>query len=461
MLAPNYIGSSSSNLDQYINISEKRLVWKHGMKRSITRANIVGNFFSSILRSFHGFFTIPSFIPICTRLSKKPSNSLALPSSGPKFTGTLFGRKRGYISFVIQENPQSEPILLLELAISTCTSVKEMYSNGLLRIALECERVSKSRRQQVKLRTMFNVIDVEPIIIDVTYVQELGKNYRIGSNGGVECGEHVGTRVANEVASCSDVVREEVIVILNARLKEKDEQLIFVDDMLMYYTLKQNPSKLGYRYLAKFLERPLLYDMVSTRGKYFADRLFVSGNYKFDPKDPGEPLKWKHFHLALKEVDKKSKVKERLYNLRTNYYGRIDSLVKNQEVVEELFKEAGLKKGQTKGDKVCLIDGKMYAKMKKAADSSIPLKNPDLSGYTSAATEREALVSVGFGKAGKKKRAAILLLAPAPSKRVTQQNPLEKQGKGEVAPANSLGDTTGARTGKLSPVPQQKAVGPK
>ncbi|KAF6158520.1 hypothetical protein GIB67_040034 [Kingdonia uniflora] len=153
MIAPNYIGSSSSNLDQYNDISEKRLVWKHGVKPSITRANIVGNIFSSILRSFHGFFTIPSFIPTLTWFSKMPLNSLALPSSGPKFTGTLFGRKRGYISFVIQENPQSEPILLLELAISTCTLVKEMSSsNGLVRIALECERVSKSRGQQrVKL----------------------------------------------------------------------------------------------------------------------------------------------------------------------------------------------------------------------------------------------------------------------------------------------------------------------
>ncbi|KAF6164554.1 hypothetical protein GIB67_025380, partial [Kingdonia uniflora] len=63
------------------------------------------------------------------------------------------------------------------------------------------------------------------------------------------------------------------------------------------YDLFRNLQKLGYRYLARFLRRPLSYEMVSTGGQYFADCLLVSGNYEFDQKDPGKPLKRKCFHL--------------------------------------------------------------------------------------------------------------------------------------------------------------------
>ncbi|KAF6144195.1 hypothetical protein GIB67_004868 [Kingdonia uniflora] len=238
------------------------------------------------------------------------------------------------------------------------------------------------------------LIEVELQMQFVLDLKELGKNYRVGNRGGDECGEYGGTRVANEVALCSDVAREEVdeektktkiehapqtsgrgeysgggrtrgdtnadldedgrfnpnvfdllqvVAILNARLKEKREQLIYVDDLLVCYKLKQNPSK-------------------------------------------------------------------------------------DQEVVEKLFKEVKLKRGRIKGDEVCLIDGKMSAKTKWAADSSIPLENFDLSGYTtnSATAERETLLSGVFGKAGKKKRAATLPPVPIPlTKRVTRQTPLK------------------------------------
>ncbi|KAK8486558.1 hypothetical protein V6N12_007935 [Hibiscus sabdariffa] len=59
---------------------------------------------------------------------------------GRKVTGTLFGNRRGQVSFAVQDDPRSEPVLLLELAMSTSSLVKEM-SSGLLRIALECDKV--------------------------------------------------------------------------------------------------------------------------------------------------------------------------------------------------------------------------------------------------------------------------------------------------------------------------------
>eukprot|EP01018_Ginkgo_biloba_P032434 Gb_38762 [translate_table: standard] len=61
------------------------------------------------------------------------------PCLGSRVTGTLFGYRRGRVHFAVQEDPRSNPVLLLELATLTNSLVKEMAS-GLVRIALECER---------------------------------------------------------------------------------------------------------------------------------------------------------------------------------------------------------------------------------------------------------------------------------------------------------------------------------
>ncbi|XP_055808668.1 protein MIZU-KUSSEI 1-like [Solanum dulcamara] len=74
------------------------------------------------------------------------------PNSCRKVTGTLFGHRRGHVSFAIQDNStSSEPSLLIEFAISTSTLVKDM-SSGLVRIALECEKMSRGSRQLRLLR---------------------------------------------------------------------------------------------------------------------------------------------------------------------------------------------------------------------------------------------------------------------------------------------------------------------
>lgn len=43
------------------------------------------------------------------------------------------------MSFAVQDDPRSAPVLLIELAVSTSSLVKEM-SSGLVRIALECQK---------------------------------------------------------------------------------------------------------------------------------------------------------------------------------------------------------------------------------------------------------------------------------------------------------------------------------
>ncbi|GFP92205.1 protein mizu-kussei 1 [Phtheirospermum japonicum] len=96
---------------------------------------------ATFLRSLLSIFTFPSIIlPTCRRLSIPASPlSVATPSLGRKVTGTLFGHRRGHVIFAVQDDPRSEPVLVIELAVSTSTLVKEM-SSGLVRIALECEK---------------------------------------------------------------------------------------------------------------------------------------------------------------------------------------------------------------------------------------------------------------------------------------------------------------------------------
>ncbi|EXC09719.1 hypothetical protein L484_019816 [Morus notabilis] len=58
----------------------------------------------------------------------QPSNNV--------ITGTIFGCRKGKVSFCIQSKATNNPILLLELAVSTQTLAREMRG-GFLRIALE------------------------------------------------------------------------------------------------------------------------------------------------------------------------------------------------------------------------------------------------------------------------------------------------------------------------------------
>ncbi|WCJ33438.1 hypothetical protein M5689_014800 [Euphorbia peplus] len=134
IIPSNYIRSSSP-LPEREHISDQLLL--AGRDSPIR----IHSRFSKLLCSI---FKIVSFqniiIPTCKWLSL-PSQLSVTPSLGRKVTGTLFGNRRGHVSFAVQDDPRSEPVLLLELAMSTSTLVKEM-SSGLVRIALECEKVS-------------------------------------------------------------------------------------------------------------------------------------------------------------------------------------------------------------------------------------------------------------------------------------------------------------------------------
>ncbi|WMV31077.1 hypothetical protein MTR67_024462 [Solanum verrucosum] len=75
---------------------------------------------------------------------KHNSSSLSSSSSAITITGTIFGSRKGKVNFCIQSNPNStNPILLLELAVSTSSLAREMQK-GVVRIALETSSSSSS-----------------------------------------------------------------------------------------------------------------------------------------------------------------------------------------------------------------------------------------------------------------------------------------------------------------------------
>ncbi|GAB4843876.1 hypothetical protein Ancab_013840 [Ancistrocladus abbreviatus] len=95
--------------------------------------------FSSTIRSLLNMISLPTVaVPTC-RWFSIPNHLSVSPSASRKVTGTLFGHRKGHVSFAVQFNPRSEPVLLIELATSTSALVQEM-SSGLVRIALECEK---------------------------------------------------------------------------------------------------------------------------------------------------------------------------------------------------------------------------------------------------------------------------------------------------------------------------------
>ena len=103
---------------------------------------------STFLRSLISIFTIPA-----CRWLHMPTHLTVPPSLGRKVTGTLFGNRRGAVSFAVQFDPRSPPAFVVELAVSTAALVKEM-SAGMMRIALECEKPpteSRPRRSASRL----------------------------------------------------------------------------------------------------------------------------------------------------------------------------------------------------------------------------------------------------------------------------------------------------------------------
>ncbi|XP_028789461.1 protein MIZU-KUSSEI 1-like [Neltuma alba] len=126
--------------------SSPSVSFHHNSTRSQTKL-------SSLLRSFLNIFSFPTILPTCKWLTV-PSHLSIAPSLGRKVTGTLFGHRRGHVSFAVQLDPRSEPLLVLELAMSTSSLVKEM-SSGLVRIALECEKLPAAAQTGGRTRKLF------------------------------------------------------------------------------------------------------------------------------------------------------------------------------------------------------------------------------------------------------------------------------------------------------------------
>ncbi|KVI12117.1 Protein of unknown function DUF617, plant [Cynara cardunculus var. scolymus] len=136
IISTNYISSTSFIIDP----DHKPLVGTSSTAGFARR-------FSRTIHSILNVISIPTILPSCRWLSLPTQLSLR-PSHSRKVTGTLFGNRRGHVSFAVQYDPRSEPVLVVELAVSTAALVKEM-SSGLVRIALECEK--QHRRGNTKL----------------------------------------------------------------------------------------------------------------------------------------------------------------------------------------------------------------------------------------------------------------------------------------------------------------------
>ncbi|XP_057806987.1 protein MIZU-KUSSEI 1-like [Salvia miltiorrhiza] len=82
-------------------------------------------------------------LPIITPVVKIPGGGKS--GGGARVTGTLFGCRKGHVSLAVQANPKTVPMLVVELGMQTQALQKEL-SQGMLRIALECEKRDKEKK---------------------------------------------------------------------------------------------------------------------------------------------------------------------------------------------------------------------------------------------------------------------------------------------------------------------------
>lgn len=146
IIPSNYMNSSSFVIHDEPNVGGNHgpIVRKAGSAVAFHRLSKTGSAFTGLLRSFLSLISIPIILPTCRWLALPTPLSIT-PSLGRKVTGTLFGNRRGHVSFAVQDDSRSEPVLIIELAVSTSALVREM-SSGLVRIALECEKAAQVAR---------------------------------------------------------------------------------------------------------------------------------------------------------------------------------------------------------------------------------------------------------------------------------------------------------------------------
>ncbi|XP_057517403.1 protein MIZU-KUSSEI 1-like [Amaranthus tricolor] len=98
--------------------------------------------------------TISRIKSVLTALNlKKSSSNFPNLGSCPKIVGTLFGYRKGHVHFVFQREHNSIPVFFIELATPITNLVKEMTS-GLVRIALECDKIEQNHDQKCKRKRL-------------------------------------------------------------------------------------------------------------------------------------------------------------------------------------------------------------------------------------------------------------------------------------------------------------------
>ncbi|XP_009107493.1 protein MIZU-KUSSEI 1-like [Brassica rapa] len=97
-------------------------------------------------------------VSVSSSTSSDHSSSDHSSSSSSIVSGTFFGHRRGRVSFCLQDaTVGSPPLLLLELAVPTAALAKEMDQEGVLRIALECDRRRSSSSNNSRSSSIFDV----------------------------------------------------------------------------------------------------------------------------------------------------------------------------------------------------------------------------------------------------------------------------------------------------------------
>ncbi|GMH20165.1 hypothetical protein Nepgr_022006 [Nepenthes gracilis] len=134
---------STSSGDAVDVVKDKPLVRRTHSPLCLSSLSKMRSNFCSFLGSLLGIISLQNFAAFAFCCLKMPNHLSVAPSDSHRVTGTLFGKRKGHVSFAVQFHPRSEPALLIEWATSTAALVKNM-SSGLVHIALECEKGSRS-----------------------------------------------------------------------------------------------------------------------------------------------------------------------------------------------------------------------------------------------------------------------------------------------------------------------------
>ncbi|GFQ08864.1 protein mizu-kussei 1, partial [Phtheirospermum japonicum] len=95
--------------------------------------------FRNVLRSF------PIITPAACKLPSLPGGR----GSGTRVTGTIFGYRKGPVSLSVQENPRTLPMLVMELGAMQTNALQKELSDGMVRIALECEKPTEKEKTKL------------------------------------------------------------------------------------------------------------------------------------------------------------------------------------------------------------------------------------------------------------------------------------------------------------------------